>query len=113
MHYSRRAFIGVLSVAASAAALWPAQQREPLPQFPTPPGPTPAEPPRNPKRETLILKANHDAIAKDVTRMSELVDELQKEFENNDSTKILSLDVLRKSEQIEKLAKQIKELVRS
>ena len=44
--------------------------------------------------------------------MSGLVDELQKDFKENDTTEILSLDVLRKSEEIEKLAKHIRDLVR-
>ncbi len=70
------------------------------------------EPTRNPKRDQVILKANREAIAKDVARMSGLVDELQKEFKENDTTEILSLDVLRKSEEIEKLAKHIRDLVR-
>lgn len=60
----------------------------------------------------MILKANRDAIAKDVTRMSELVDDLQNEFKQNDPTEVLPLDVLRKSEEIAKLARQIRDLVR-
>jgi hypothetical protein len=101
-----------LSLAASAA-LWAAQEGPPAPSFPMPQQQAPPEPARNPKRDTVILKANRDTITKDVSRMSELVDELQKEFKQNDTTEILSLDVLRKSEEIEKLAKQIRDLVRA
>ena len=111
---SRRVFIGAsLSFAASAAALWAAQHGPPPSQFPPPfPPPEPPELPRNPKRDRIILKANRDAIVKDVTRMSELVEALQKQLKENDTTDILSVDVIRKSEEIEKLAKQVRDLVR-
>jgi hypothetical protein len=55
---------------------------------------------------------NRDAIAKDVTRMSELIDSLQKQLKENNTTDILSLDVIRTSEEIEKLARQVRDLVR-
>ena len=115
MYPSRRTFIGTsLSLAASAAAVWAAQQAPP-PQVPPPFHPP--EPPeiarnRNPKRDRALLKANREAITKDVTRMSELVDALQKQLKENDSADILSLDVIRKSEEIEKLAKHVRDLVR-
>lgn len=109
---SRRAFIGASLSLAASAALWAAQEAPPPPFPPPAQQPPPPEPTRNPKRDRAILKANRDSITKDVTRMSELVDELQDEFKQNDTTEILSLDVIRKSEEIEKLAKQIKDLVR-
>ena len=111
---SRRVFIGAsLWFAASAAAVWAAQQGPPQSQFPPPfPPPEPPEPSRNQKRDRAILKANREAIVKDVTRMSELVDALQKQLKENDTTDILSVDVIRKSEEIEKLAKQVRDLVR-
>ena len=59
-----------------------------------------------------MLKANREAITKDVSRMSELVDSLQKQLKENDTTEILSLDLIRKSEEIAKLAKQVRDLVR-
>lgn len=110
---SRRAFLTVsVSLAASAAAPWAAQQGpSKQPQFPPTPE-APAEPPRNPKRDRQVLKANHDAITKDVKRMSELVDDLQKQLTEHDTTDILSLDVIRKSEEIEKLARHVRDLVR-
>ena len=112
MYSSRRIFMRAsLSLAAPAVALWAAQKGPP--QFPPLlPPPEPPEPPRNPKRDRVILKANREAIAKDVTRMSELVDALQKQLKENDTTDILSLDVIRKSEEIERLAKQVRVLVR-
>jgi hypothetical protein len=115
MYPSRRTFIGTsLSLAASAVAVWAAQQGPPSQ---VPPPFSPPEPPeiarnRNPKRDRAMLKANREAITKDVTRMSELVDALQKQLKENDSADILSLDVIRKSEEIEKLAKHVRDLVR-
>ena len=79
---SRRVFIGAwLSFAASAAAVWATQQGLPASQFPPPfrPPETP-ELPRNQKRDRLMLKANRAVISKDVTRMSELIDALQKQL---------------------------------
>jgi hypothetical protein len=111
---SRRVFIGAwLSFAASAAAVWATQQGPPASQFPPPfSPPEPPELPRSQKRDRLMLKANRAAISKDVTRMSELIDALQKQLKENDTTDILSLDVIRKSEEIEKLARQVRDLVR-
>jgi hypothetical protein len=112
MHSSRRAFIGA-SFSLAAGALWGAQQAPPASQVPPPfSPPEPPETARNPKRDRAILKANREAIAKDVTRMSELVEALQKQLKENDSADILSVDVLRKSEEIEKLAKHVRDLVR-
>lgn len=113
MYSSRRVFIaGSLSLAASAGALW-AQKGPPPPQFPSPfPPPEPPEPERSRKRDRAILKANREAITKDVTRMSELVEALQRQLKESDTTDILSIDVIRKSEEIEKLAKHVRELVR-
>ena len=114
MYLSRRVFIGAsLSVATSAAAVWAAQQGAPAsPSPPLFPPPEPPEPPRNQKRNRAILKANRDAIDKDVTRMSELIEALQKKLKESDTTDILSLDVIRKSEEIEKLAHRVRDLVR-
>ena len=112
MRWSRRIFMGAsLSFAASAA--WGAPQAPSPRQFPVPfPSPETPENRRNQKRNRAILKANREAIVKDVSRMSELVDSLQKQLKENDTTEILSLDVMRKSEEIEKLAKQVRDLVR-
>lgn len=44
--------------------------------------------------------------------MSELIDALQKQLKENDATDILSLDVIRKSQEIEKLARHVHDLVR-
>jgi hypothetical protein len=58
------------------------------------------------------LKANQEDIKKDVDRLSELVSELRKGLDDGDTKDVLSLDVIHKTEEIEKLAKQIRGLVR-
>jgi hypothetical protein len=111
MYLSRRVFIAA-SLGASVTTVWAAQNGAP-PQFPPPfPTPEPPESPRSKKRDRAILKANREAITKDVTRMSDLVDALQKQLKESDTADILSLDVIRKSEEIERLARHVRDLVR-
>lgn len=111
MYLSRRVFIAA-SLGASVNTVWAAQDGPP-PQFPPPfPRPEAPESPRNKKRDRVLLKANREAINKDVTRMSDLVEALQKQLKESDTTDILSLDVIRKSEEIEKLARHVRDLVR-
>ncbi len=59
-----------------------------------------------------ILKANQKDIKRDVERLAELAQELKQEVEKTDSSEVLSLPLLRKAEEIEKLAKHIKSLAR-
>jgi hypothetical protein len=116
MSQSRRGFLGVAVglVAASAFAA--------APQIQQPIGPTRAEPgvpadstvripPRRPNPRA-ILKQNQEEIKKDVARLTETVAELQKALDDADTKEVLSLDVMHKTDEIEKLAKQIRSLVR-
>jgi hypothetical protein len=114
MPWSRRVFMGAsLAFTASAAAVWASPQAPPPRQFPVPfPWPETPDNRRDQKRTRAMLKANREAITKDVSRMSELVDSLQKQLKETDTTEILSLDLIRKSEEIAKLAKQVRDLVR-
>jgi hypothetical protein len=114
MRLSRRVFIAAsLSLGASVGRLWAAQQDVPPPQFPPPfPPAEPPESPRNKRRDRVLLKANREAINKDVTRMSDLVGALQKQLKESDTADVLSMDVIRKSEEIEKLARHVRDLVR-
>jgi hypothetical protein len=109
MRESRRVFLGLAfgAVAAAGAPDAFAQQN--------PPAPTPTIPPLPPlhTRDREYLKENQARIKKDVTRLSQLVDELQQGLDDSDTREVLSLDVLHKAEEIEKLAKQIRDLVRA
>jgi hypothetical protein len=59
-----------------------------------------------------ILKQNKDQIHDDVEKLYVLATELKDEVEKTDSVNVLSLGMVGKAEQVEKLAKQIKNLAR-
>jgi hypothetical protein len=79
---------------------------------PRPPSPTPRErddDPNTPKLDTkAILEANGKDIKKNVERLFQLASELKTEVEKTDSAQVLSLALLKKTEEIEKLAKEIR-----
>jgi hypothetical protein len=55
-----------------------------------------------------MLQANQKGIKKDVERLYELASELKAEVEKTDSVQVLSVAMLRKTEDIERLAKEIR-----
>ena len=59
-----------------------------------------------------ILKQNKDQIHDDVEKLFVLATELKDEVEKTDSVNVLSMAMVNKAEQVEKLAKQIKNLSR-
>jgi hypothetical protein len=83
-------------------------------QQPVPPSPRRSEQkddsnPSTPKLdEKVILEANQKDIKKDVERLYQLASDLKAEVEKTDSAKVLSLAMLKKTEEIEKLAKEIR-----
>ena len=115
MSHSRRGFLGaaVTFVAASAfGAGGQVGQQNPQPAVPSFPDDSVARiPPRKPDPRA-ILKQNEQDIKKDVARLTEVVAELQKALDESDTKQVLSLDVVHKTDEIEKLAKQIRSLVR-
>ena len=56
----------------------------------------------------MMLAANEKEIKKNVEKLYELASELKNEVEKTDSVKVLSLSMLKKAEEIERLAKEIK-----
>jgi hypothetical protein len=56
----------------------------------------------------LILEANQKEIKKNVERLFDLASELKGEVEKTDAVQVLSMAMLRKTEEIEKLAKEIR-----
>jgi hypothetical protein len=128
---SRRNFLAVAGTALGtvwAAKLAAAQRQIPMPM----PGPGAGQPPRIPgvgspfpndptadipMPEHKIsaaqqLKMNRSEIQKDMDKLKAAVSELEKEFSANDTTAVLSVSALHKTEEIEKLAKHIRSLVR-
>ena len=67
---------------------------------------TPAPKPKD------LLKQNQQQIREDVEKLYKLATELKDEVEKTDATNTLSLPMIQKAEQIEKLAKQVKNLTR-
>lgn len=59
-----------------------------------------------------VLKANDKDIKSDIARLSGLVDELKQQVDATDSTSVLSLKMVHKAEEIEKLAHHIATLAR-
>jgi len=56
----------------------------------------------------LILEANQKEIKKNVERLYDLASELKAEVEKTDSVQVLSIAMLRKTDEIEKLAREIR-----
>ncbi len=65
------------------------------------------------KRIPPSPKTAQEQIRENVDRLYQLVKELKVEVEKTDSSEVLSLGLIRKTEEIEKLAKQIKALTSS
>jgi hypothetical protein len=118
MYRSRRGFLVAAMTGLAATALGRQQQQQASPPLVRPPNarsPFPNDPPllpEVPKPDSRTLKANREAIKKDVAHMTELVQQLHDGLDANDTTDVLSLDVLKKCDEIEKLAKQVRNLVR-
>ena len=66
------------------------------------------ESPRTPNAEKKALEDNDKDMKKKVDRLFELATELKAEVDKTDSSKVLSLNLMKKAEEIEKLARDIK-----
>lgn len=62
-----------------------------------------------PRPTKSILDQNQKDIKKDVEKLYDLAKDLKAEVEKTDATAVLSLGMVKKAEEIEKLARQIKE----
>src|SRR4029077_13808597 len=105
---------------AGARALWtPGGQRGPstrMPRFPDASGSNgplddPSFPPRpDPKKQ---LKESQKNLRRNADRLLQLAQEFKEEADKTEQTDVLSLSLVRKAEEVEKLAKQIKDMVRA
>jgi hypothetical protein len=107
---SRRKFLATIvsvGVPAGILTLMPgAQARATRRQNPQPPKDDDSNQPKlDPK---LILEANQKEIKKNVEKLYDLASELKAEVEKTDSTHVLSVAMLRKTDEIEKLAREIR-----
>jgi hypothetical protein len=64
--------------------------------------------PKLPDPEKKILEDNDKDMKKKVEALYELAKELKQEVEKTDSTRVLSVNLMKKAEEIEKLAHDIK-----
>ncbi len=119
----RRTFLaGVFALIA--ARLWAAQQGgipdasspgQAMPQeqrIPPPPDMSDDRQPPLPPDPHAVLKQNQIDIKKDMTQLESLVADLRKQVDTIDSSNVLSMELIHKAEEIEKLAHQIKTLAR-
>ena len=63
-------------------------------------------PPRSPTK--ALLEANEKDIKKNIEKLYQLATDLKVEVEKTDSSQVLSLAMVKKAEEIEKLAHEIK-----
>jgi hypothetical protein len=117
MRGTRRAFVMTMAAAGGLLAAekgWPFAQYPPTP----PPPPQPAET-RNPAEihadpraaaaaKRALLQQNEKEFREGVERLYQLASELREEVEKTPTTDVLSLRMVKKTEQIEKLAKMLK-----
>lgn len=108
---TRRKFLVGLATAGTmlGVAVGTATPQNPTMPRPAPPGQEPgSDNPNLPSPEKHQLDENEKDIKKKVERLYELATELKAEVDKTDSSKVLSLNLLKKAEEIEKLAKDIK-----
>jgi hypothetical protein len=70
----------------------------------------PTFPPRDPKEQ---LRENQKNLRRDADRLLQLAQELKNEADKTEQTDVLSLTLVHKAEEVEKLARQIKGLARA
>jgi len=114
MSETRRRFLTILGGAGTLVfmrAMDLAGQARPKSR---PPAPDPTQEPENPdalpaKPPTkAILESNEKDIKKNIEKLYQLATDLKTEVEKTDSSQVLSLTLLKKAEEIEKLAHDIK-----
>jgi hypothetical protein len=116
----RSFFVVIVLTLVGVLALFAGQQRPsrlppPVTQIPdasTPDGsaenvPTPRRDPRE------LLKENQKNLRRDADHLLQLAQELKDEADKTPQTDVLSLSLVHKAEEVEKLAKQIKSLARA
>ncbi|HEY2351162.1 MAG TPA: hypothetical protein VGH83_01545 [Candidatus Acidoferrum sp.] len=119
MPYSRRTMmltlVGGAGALAAGSALYPFPQRNTPQPIPSPNAPNPNFPPgmngpdiTPPDQKKMNKQAQADVKA-DVEKLYVLITDLREQVQRSDVSATLSLSVVKKAQQIEKLAKQVKE----
>jgi hypothetical protein len=91
-------------------AVQPVRGQNPLPKAPNPGGAqtTDSDNPQPPNMDKKLLEENDKDLKKKVLQLYDLASQLKEQVEKTDSSKVLSLDLVKKAEEIEKLAHDIK-----
>ena len=119
MKTGRRFFLaGVTATLAGIRTLLfggPGQRRQPTSQIPDASSSSgvddvPLPPRADPKTQ---LKEDQKTLRHDVDRLMQLVKDLKDETDKTPETDVLSLSLVKKAEDIEKLARQIRDLIRA
>lgn len=109
---TRRGFLAGLAILAmplGAVKMAGRQNPMPRPQEPRTGQDAPgSEGPALPNPEKRVLEENDKDMKKKVERLYELASELKEQVDRTDSSKVLSLNLMKKAEEIEKLARDIK-----
>jgi hypothetical protein len=121
MNTGRRFFLsGMAATLAGAPLLQMGAQRRtgpppPIAQIPDASGsvPDPDAPPRPHPDPKLQLKEDQKLIRRDVDRLVQMAKDLKDESDKTPETDVLSLSLVKKAEDIEKLAHQIKDRIRA
>jgi len=117
MRETRRGFAMAMAAAAgliSAEDGWPRAQYPPTPPPPAKPAetPNPAEIHSNPQAiaaaKRALLQQNEKEFREGVERLYQLTSELHDEVQKTATTEVLSISMVKNTEQIEKLAKMLK-----
>ena len=117
MHETRRRFVVAMTGAAGAVVTdvaWPFAQNPPTPPPPPKPAemPNPAEIHSNPQAaaaaKRAMLRQNEREFRDGVERLYQLVSELREEVQKTATTDVLSMRMVKKTGEIEKLAKVLK-----
>jgi hypothetical protein len=125
MKTGRRFFLSSAAamLAGTNALMAEGQRRDPSPQFPPFPGQggpnggpnaapddVPLPPRADPKTQ---LKEEQKELRRDVERLLQMAKNLKEESDKTPETDVLSLSLVKKAEEIEKLARQIRDLIRA
>ena len=112
MQESKRSLLKFFSAAAAFSLFTKlARSQDPFPssrQRPAHPGEDDANLPEKASSKA-VLEENQKDIKKNVEKLFDLASQLREQVEKTDSTTTLSLALVKKAEEIEKLARQIKE----
>ncbi len=112
MHQTRRSLLRLISPVLTLSAFpFTLHGQDPFPsprQRPGRPGDDDSNLPEKPPTK-VVLEENQKDIKKNVEKLFDLASQLKEQVEKTDSTTTLSLALVKKAEEIEKLARQIKE----